>query len=167
MHRTPGDSFFDKPWILFGIAGLHRCVSIAPLRYRCALSGAVLPCVQSASVVQKYVGGVLDICRICREVTDEFRPTWGQFCPTPGAKFSQFRPTAMRQLQASKRLARAAWGEIRRISPHEKKKKFWWGEIQSSADPSDTFAGADCSAPSGLVVATSAAASVFRSLGSL
>jgi hypothetical protein len=61
-------------------------------------------------------------------VPGEFRPTRKQFCPTPGAKFSQFRPTATLQPTTSKRFARAWRGETRRISPHQKKKKYEWGE---------------------------------------
>jgi hypothetical protein len=57
------------------------------------------------------------------EMPDEFRPTWKGFCPTPGAKFTEFRPTAAHELAASKRLAAGARGEIGRISPHDKKKK--------------------------------------------
>jgi hypothetical protein len=68
-----------------------------------------------------------------REVPDEFRPTWNEFCHPPGAKFSQFRPTATHELAISKRLARAQWGEIHRISPHEKKKKISLG--RNSKDP--------------------------------
>jgi hypothetical protein len=58
---------------------------------------------------------------------EEFRTTWRQFCTTPGAKFTQFRPTAKRQPVSHKRLARAWWGEIHRISPQEKKKKDFSG----------------------------------------
>jgi hypothetical protein len=47
------------------------------------------------------------------EVTDEFCLTEREFCPTPGAKLGQFRPTAPSQPTTSKRLARARWGEIR------------------------------------------------------
>jgi hypothetical protein len=61
------------------------------------------------------------------EATDEFRPTQREFCPTPGAKFGQHRPTPTYQPPMSKRLARARWGETRRISPHDKKKKFFVG----------------------------------------
>lgn len=60
-------------------------------------------------------------------VPDEFRLTWRQFCPTPGAKFTPFRPTATRQSVSHKRLARARWGEINRISPHDKKEKNFAG----------------------------------------
>jgi hypothetical protein len=41
--------------------------------------------------------------------SDEFRLTWLQFCPTPGAKPRQFRPTTMRQPATRNRLARDAW----------------------------------------------------------
>jgi hypothetical protein len=41
----------------------------------------------------------------------------------PEAKFRRFRLTPQRQRPTSKRLARALWGEIRRVSPHEKKEK--------------------------------------------
>jgi hypothetical protein len=50
------------------------------------------------------------------------RSTSGGFCPTPGAKLSQFRPTTTHKLASHKRLARAAWGEIRRVSPTRKRK---------------------------------------------
>jgi hypothetical protein len=39
------------------------------------------------------------------EVPDEFRLTWDDFCPTPEAKFRQFRLTATLELAANKRLA--------------------------------------------------------------
>jgi hypothetical protein len=58
---------------------------------------------------------------------DEFRLTRGEFCHTPGAKFRQFRTTATHELAASKQLAAGAWGEIRRVSPHEKKEKYFAG----------------------------------------
>jgi hypothetical protein len=54
---------------------------------------------------------------------DEFCTTWREFCTTPGAKFRQFRPTLTHELAISKQLARARWGETRRVSLHEKKKK--------------------------------------------
>jgi hypothetical protein len=57
------------------------------------------------------------------EVPDEFCTTQKQFCTTPGPKFRPLRPTATYELVSHKRLARAAWGETRRISAHEKKKK--------------------------------------------
>jgi hypothetical protein len=50
-------------------------------------------------------------------------PPDDSFAPPPGAIFRQFRPTDTRQQAVSNRLARAAWGEIRRISLHEKKEK--------------------------------------------
>ncbi len=50
-------------------------------------------------------------------------PHLGEYCPAPGAKFTEFRPTAAHQLAASKRLAASARGEIGRISPHVKKEK--------------------------------------------
>jgi hypothetical protein len=61
------------------------------------------------------------------KLPDEFRPTWREFCPTPGAKFVPFRPTSKSQLATIKRFARSRWGEIRRISPHVKKEKNFGG----------------------------------------
>src|SRR5687768_17615588 len=43
----------------------------------------------------------------------------GDFVTPPEAKFSQFRLTSTFQPAAVKRLARARWGENRRISPHQ------------------------------------------------
>jgi hypothetical protein len=63
-------------------------------------------------------GGTQALCS-----PNEFRPTWKHFCTTPGPKSRPFRPTLARQPESHKQLARAAWGETRRISAHEKKKK--------------------------------------------
>jgi hypothetical protein len=57
-------------------------------------------------------------------VPNEFRLTSGGFCHPPEAKFRPIRPTATPQLQIIKQLAASGWGEIGRISPHDKKKKF-------------------------------------------
>jgi hypothetical protein len=54
---------------------------------------------------------------------DKFCLTPGEFCHPPGAKFRQFRLTTTPELATDKRLAAARWGEIRRITPHEKKEK--------------------------------------------
>jgi hypothetical protein len=72
-------------------------------------------------------------------VPNEFRPTGGEFCPTPWAKLSQFRPTATFQMAIFKRLAASGWGETRRVSPHEKKEKNFAG-----AKPQNPFAARTC-----------------------
>ena len=56
------------------------------------------------------------------------------FCPTPGAKLIQFRPTAAPQPPTGKQLATTRWGETRRVSPHEKKEKNFVGR-NSAAPP--------------------------------
>jgi hypothetical protein len=52
-----------------------------------------------------------------------FAPTMTNFALPPCAKFRLFCLASMRQPQRHKRLARAAWAEARRISPHVKKEK--------------------------------------------
>jgi hypothetical protein len=56
-------------------------------------------------------------------VQTNFAPPGNSFAPPPGAKLFPFCPTMMRQPLTHNRLARARWGETRRISLHEKKKK--------------------------------------------
>jgi hypothetical protein len=60
---------------------------------------------------------------------DEATHNASRFCPTPRAKFRQYRPTAAHEPRAGQRLAATGSGEIDRISPHQKKKKTKWGEI--------------------------------------
>jgi hypothetical protein len=53
----------------------------------------------------------------------EFRLAPRGYCPTPGAKSSEYRPTATLEPVSGQRLAMTRWGEIERISPRMKKEK--------------------------------------------
>jgi len=72
------------------------------------------------------------------EFPEEYRPTWRQYCTTPGAKFRQFRPTLTHQPVSHKRLGAGAWGEIRRILPHVKKEKNLSGAKSPTRNSSET-----------------------------
>ena len=51
------------------------------------------------------------------ECPTNFRPTWREFCPTPGAKPSQLCPTTTHELTVRKQLAASAWGETHESDP--------------------------------------------------